>query len=237
MNDYLHLVQLAEIDWQKHSIVCEMDTANDGRTQKKELDLLAQRVAQLELSAKKLNSQLEDLKFEEGKSQTEKKKMDSQLFSTGITPKTISDIQTRLEKVKKFLDELETKELELMDQLDSLNRGLSKHKETLDVMRGEYEKTVAGYKRITTKGEEKILELDILREQVREKIDKPNLALYDKLFAQKSGMAMVEIVNNQCQGCCQTVSVALLQALKEDPEELHYCNNCGRLVYVRRTVT
>lgn len=236
MNDYLHLIQLSEIDWQKHSIVCEMDTTDDGRILKKEFELLLQKESQLDHALHKMNINLEEMKYEESKAQTEKQKMDSQLFSIGTTPKIIYDIQIRLEKLKKFLDELETKELELMDQIELVNKELTDIRDDLYIKRCEYEKTIENFKRITLKGEQRLAELETQREQIKSIIDKTNLTLYEKLLVQKSGIAMVEITNNECQGCHQTVSVALLQALKEYQEELHFCNNCGRIVYLRRTI-
>lgn len=236
MQGFLELVQLAQIDWQIKVIETEIDTADDGRMAKKELDALKAMHAKLEPICKKLKTDLNDLKLQAEKAEGEKKKMDSQLYSTGINPKQISDIQTRLTHLKSVMDELETKELELMDTLEQADAKLAKISSAINQKTNELETKLTNYKNLKTKGEIKIAELEREREATRGIVEKELLRIYDKLRDQK-GVAMAEVTNDLCNGCHQPISVALYQALKTDPEELHYCNNCGRLVFMRRTVS
>jgi len=233
MLGFLGLIELSEIDLQIASIETEIETSDDGSDLDKEVNDLMAKKAHLDGLVKKLKSELDDLKLFADKASTEKKKMDSQLFSAGVQPKTISEIQKRLGDLAKHVDELETKELEIMDKFDENNKLLDRLNKYISLKKEVLDKSVSEYKKLTVKGEIKLEELKRKRDELEPNIEPELTKMYNKIVISKGGMGMAEIIGNLCNGCHQTISMALLEQLRIEPEQIHYCNNCGRIVWMR----
>lgn len=223
------------IDLQIRSIQNEIDSLDDGRACKKELEAINQKLSIALAKKKQVSSLLDDLKFKYEKASSEKKKMETQLFSQGVSPKTISEIQARLASINSHIDEVETGQLEAMEALEKITVSCDKLQAMSDQKTQELETITQKFKNMTVKGQIKLKELGLEREAIRKITDPSLLSRYDRLAEQKMGLAMVEITNNLCTGCQQPISVTLCDSIKSEPEEIHYCNNCGRMVFIRRT--
>ncbi len=235
MQGFSELVQLSLIDWQIRSTQNEIDTLDDGRACKKELEVINQKLSLALAKKKQISSLLDDLKFKYDKALAEKKKMETQLFSQVVSPKTISEIQTRLASINSHIDEVETGQLEAMEAFEKITASCDKLQAMSDQKTQELETITQKFKNMTVKGQIKLKELGLERDSIRKVIDPSLLTKYDRLAEQKMGLAMVEVINNLCTGCQQPISITLCDSIKSEPEEIHYCNNCGRMVFIRRT--
>lgn len=228
------LIRLSKLDLEIRLIEKEIETADDGSGIKTEIASLSQIVAQGEAIFKKNRSELEDNKLQLDKSILERKKIESSMFQPNTSVKRLEELQDHKKKIDKFIDELETKSIGLMDQSDKISEKLAKARKLLDNKNQLFEQKSSEFKKLKLKGEIKVAEITRNREELRPAISDDLITIYDKLMKTKSGLAMVEVVGNQCCGCQQTIPSVIIQAVRDEPEELHYCNNCGRLIYIWR---
>lgn len=63
-------------------------------------------------------------------------------------------------------------------------------------------------------------------------IDRHFLALYEKLFASKSGMAVAEARGEACSGCYMSIPPQVFVNVKKN-ENIISCPNCGRILYYK----
>ena len=131
---------------------------------------------------------------------------------------------------KMKISKLETRELELMDQMDEIKKSFKK------------EEKIAADRKNTLNGEkEDLLELEgtiksqtskILasREAFEDAVEFDVLSLYKRLIGKGIGSPLVEVHNGICGNCHlkltpQTVNIARKQVVGT-------CENCGHLLYV-----
>ncbi len=70
------------------------------------------------------------------------------------------------------------------------------------------------------------------RDEYKEEIEIETIDLYEKLRGEKGGLAVVEMINQMCQGC--HVEVPPAQADKvSSGEEYSRCPNCRRILISR----
>lgn len=228
------IIRLSQIDHEIRLIEREIETADDGSALISETQSLSRIISQGEALIKNVKNQLEDVKAQLEKANLEKKKIETSIFAPNNSAKKIEELQDHVKKISKFIDDLETKSIELMDQQEKYQEKLVKAKKLSEAKNSVYEQKSSDFNKLKLKGEIKIADLQRNKNDLRPTISPELLTVYDKLMKTKSGVAMVEVIGNQCNGCQQTIPSVITQATRDEPDELHYCNNCGRLIYIRR---
>ena len=135
-----------------------------------------------------------------------------------------------IEYEKKKISELETRELELMDEMDTIRKSIKQD-----------EKLFENRKKILLSEKEELQELEETVKKQIEKIsaerpkllapiDDSILSLYSRLINKGVGSPVVEVHNGNCGNCHlkltpQTVNIARKQ-------EVGTCENCGYILYI-----
>lgn len=77
-----------------------------------------------------------------------------------------------------------------------------------------------------------------VREKLAAEIPEDILDRYTRLAKRLHGVALAEAVNEQCRGCGMRVLPHLFQELlRAEDHEVHFCENCGRILYAPRTLS
>jgi predicted nucleic acid-binding Zn-ribbon protein len=228
------IIRLSQIDHEIKLIEREIESADDGNSLVAEIQNLSKIITQGESLVKNVKNQTEDVKLQLEKANAEKKKIEATIYAPNNSAKKIDELQDHAKKISKFIDDLETKSIELMEQNEKYQEKLAKARKLLEAKNSILEQKTSEYKKLKQKGEIKIAELQRNRNELKPTIENELITIYDKLLKTKSGVAMVEVTGNQCNGCQQTIPSVIIQATRDEPDELHYCNNCGRLIYIRR---
>jgi predicted nucleic acid-binding Zn-ribbon protein len=136
-----------------------------------------------------------------------------------------------IERTRKDIDELEEKELLLMDQYDEAQKAVQAE----GVKVKEYER-VAASQREDLKKKKAILEQQV-KELVAEiaELEKQaapaDLSAYRRILQSKGDIAIVPIVHGTtCNGCHMKLTQATVGIAKAGNKIAH-CDNCGRIVY------
>jgi predicted nucleic acid-binding Zn-ribbon protein len=186
------------------------------------LDSLREEAKHIETERKKLELDAESRRGQIGKYKT-------QLFQI----KSNTEYQALLKeiaKVEQEIDEVETRELELMERLDHLQPALKQEQTTLREVAAKTEVEKADLEKRATVIEQELAELQAERQKLVQEVDAEALSRYDRLMRSKNDFAIVPIRNGNCGGCHLHIPPQLVHNAKRG-DELTSCEYCGRILY------
>jgi uncharacterized protein len=133
-------------------------------------------------------------------------------------------------RYEKEVDDLETRELELMEEMDSL-RGAQKAAEAaLARTRTLVDEDLAA---IATRRERMMnerAEISAEREKLAAGVSESVLPLYQRLMKTKDGMAVAPLQEGKCGGCHMKLIASTVVAV-QNAKEMTRCEDCGRILY------
>ncbi len=128
------------------------------------------------------------------------------------------------------IDGLETRQLELMEEADSLRATLDEAEAALAKSRKVVDEDLAN---IAERGRNLEAEAEKtlrLRDEAIAGIDDDLRSLYDRLMKKKNGLAVAQVHDGQCGGCHVRLVPATLIKVNAGAE-VTQCENCGRILY------
>jgi hypothetical protein len=133
-------------------------------------------------------------------------------------------------RYEKEVDELETKELELMEKIDQLRAA---HKEA-EAKRAKTQSLVnedlASIGQRAERIKQDQAELTAERDQLAAAIPDSILPLYQRLMKTKDGLAVAPMHDGKCGGCHMKLIASTVVAVQTG-KELARCEDCGRILY------
>lgn len=158
------------------------------------------------------------------------KKYTTQMYQVK-TNKEYTALQEEIGRVKADSSLIEEAILKIFDQVDVENKEVATQKEFLKkediVMREEKKKLDADAIRVKS-------DLDILkaeRAKLTVKVDQKILARYDRILANKDGLAVVPITGESCQGCFGHMPAQVINEVRMKISII-CCENCTRILYI-----
>jgi len=121
--------------------------------------------------------------------------------------------------------------LEKMEFLEEETGGIREARQQLDLQVSELEGETAAANEKTREIDDRIAEFQAKRSEITATIDGSHLSLYDRIFSNKKGRALVPVVNRSCQGCHLAVPAAVESVLRRHQSEIITCENCSRILY------
>lgn len=139
---------------------------------------------------------------------------------------------TEVERYQKEIDDLETQELELMEEGDGLKQTLTEAREQLAREEAIVAEELAALDKRESTEKERLSEVQGERQAAASKIeDEDLLELYDRLRKARGTNVIVSLSPaGQCEGCHVKVTPATKIKVQAD-KELIQCENCGRILY------
>jgi predicted nucleic acid-binding Zn-ribbon protein len=232
LKSQLHtLINLQAIDteiyilkFEKESKPKELKVIEDAFESKK------QQLAALEKNSQDLLKQRKDKETELAAKEEGVKKLQSQLYQL----KTNKEYQTMLQQINDAKADgsvIEDKILELFNQVDQVKAEIDKEKQRLQ----EEEKVVGAQKgKIEQRIKEiddRIAQLEEQRKQVLPGIDAKIMSQYDRILANRDGLAIVSVKDNSCLGCNMYVPPQVINLIKMY-ERIITCEVCNRMLYI-----
>ncbi len=156
---------------------------------------------------------------------------ESTLYSGKITnPKELQDLQNDTAALKRYLNVLEDRQLEVMILYDEAH-------EKQQAASSQYEKFSIQVKQ----GNQELLieQAGIQKDIERASHEKQSLVnslsaelmtLYEQLRLQKRGIAVAKVTEKTCSACGSSLTQALIQ-VTHSPNQITYCPSCGRVLY------
>lgn len=134
-------------------------------------------------------------------------------------------------RYEKEIDELETRELEAMEEVDIFRKKQKNAEEQLVKTKGFVEEDLASIKQRHAQMEEQVKEVEAEREKLVADVSEDYLPLYGKLMKSKDGMAIATLKDGKCTGCHMKVIASTAIAVQSG-REVTQCENCGRILSV-----
>jgi predicted nucleic acid-binding Zn-ribbon protein len=189
-----------------------------------------QQLATLEKGSQDLLKQRKDKETELAAKEEGIKKLQGQLYQL----KTNKEYQTMLQQINDAKADgsvIEDKILELFNQADQVKVEIDKEKQRLQ----EEEKVVTDQR---GKVQQKIKDIDVRIGQLDQErrvilpgIDSKIISQYDRILANRDGLAIVSVKDNSCQGCNMYVPPQVINLIKMY-EHIITCEVCNRMLYI-----
>ena len=162
------------------------------------------------------------------------KKLQAQLYQL----KTNKEYQVMLTEIaghKADNSLLEEDILKVMDEMDSLNKGIQNEKLKLsqEEIRFNQEKKVIE-EQITQINEE-LKQLEFKRSQITPMVEARLLMQYERILKNKEGLALVPVQNGTCHGCFTRMPPQVENQIRMN-DTIVICGACNRILYVEDDV-
>ena len=156
--------------------------------------------------------------------------VEEQLYSGRImNPKELSSLQHEVDLLKAKRDQLETKALEIMDQVESAEASVTATGSELNKLEAEWHHQQQQLSTDIEALNSKLSDLGDKRQRHSAEIDSWAVAVYDTLRKQK-GQAVVKVEQGICRGCRISLPVSELQQARSG--NLVQCSSCGRILFL-----
>ncbi len=136
--------------------------------------------------------------------------------------KEIDHTESEIDKLTKEIDDLEILTEQLKNEIDELVP-------QLDKLNNELKEKESGLKEIIAANEKEEKKWNELRNEVVEKVRKPDLNTYTRIRKAKNGIAIASVVRSTCTGCHSMVPPQRQLEIKTN-KRIYTCEACGRIL-------
>lgn len=184
-----------------------------------------EKLTQIQKKQRDLEWTLEDL---QGKIHV----MEGKLYGGSIrNPKELESLREEAEHSSKRRKEQEDRILELMAEVEALDKAVRQRRKEVAGMEMEWK---ASQERLSKEKARLSNDLESLTAKKRglvERLDASTVDLYETLRTTKQGLAVVRVERGMCCGCRIVLPMTDLQRAKLG-REVVLCNSCSRILYV-----
>jgi predicted nucleic acid-binding Zn-ribbon protein len=196
---------------------------------KRQFHKLERTIAEKEASRDHKTKRLEQLTKEKEEFSLNKEKYEGQIKLIK-TQKEYEALTSEIAQIDEKLSEIESEELDSLQQVETLNSDLEEQTAQLKEMKT----TIAGKEKEVNK-----LTLDKQKEldkYLKEKkttatgLDKELIYKFEKIVKNKDGIGIISIKNNVCMGCNVLLPHQFVNDVRRE-DKILFCPNCSRILY------
>ncbi len=197
-----------------------------------ELSRLETRVAEVDAARHELQRAQQRLEDEISTISAKATQHDKTLYGGTIgNPRELQALQDEIAALKRRVGQLEDQELELMEQIEPLDRdldALARERRSIDE-RAEQLRAQIAEDEVAIDAELRTVQAE--RDALVGSVDADLLAEYAELRTRAGGVAIARLVGGSCGGCHLALSAVEVDRIKKlPPEEPVHCEECGRLL-------
>ncbi len=229
--DLKKLLDIQSFD--KHIADLELELRKIQQKEERILNVVEAKLSQISDVKEEIEELEKDLKFkvdllEETIDNLNKLELKQNSIST---EKQLQAVTTEIDIARTNKSVLEEKIESLKEQIEQKNKGLRE----LEDRHEQLKKTLKDYQeRFSQRREEINSEIDKIsktKEELLPTIDAKILRKYEKINKWAKGTAIVPVKKEACYGCFMKLTPQVLTLL-QDTDEIVYCPNCGRMLYL-----
>lgn len=146
-------------------------------------------------------------------------------------PKELTDLQHEIESLARRRDVLETEVLEAIMAVEAQEAKLQLTLKEQEELTAEWVQSVESLQEEQQTLAIRLVQLGQLRDRKAAGVNPAMLKTYDRLAAQKGGVAVAHLKGNKCMSCQVTVPADRVRDAERDI--LVYCDSCGRILCAR----
>lgn len=225
------LVKLQAIDSEIYALRNEKDSkpqeikSLEASFEQKKQSLAALDKLSLDLQKEKKEKELELGSKEEGQ-----KKLQGQLYSLK-TNKEYNAMLQQIAEAKADASVIEDKIIEILDKLDKTKADADKEKEHLKEEEKRFNESKKTIEARIKEIDDRLAQLDAQRKQIFPNINQKILQQYERILANRDGLAIALVKNSSCQGCYMSLPPQVINMIKMY-DNMVTCEICNRILYV-----
>lgn len=216
-------LSLQELRQQISSIATAMET------KEREAEEQQQRIDELEIRRRENERQLkeEEAKIKEKRVRQNRIRNERELMA----------VRREIELMKEANGKLEEEGIQLLEQIDQENNRLTQTRAQIAELTGKMTQQTAQVEAQITSLEVEAQNERKERETIARDIDVDLCARYERIFAKRGGIAVVEIRADTCQGCYMRIppqmSNQIRSSVQQNTGTIFHCPHCGRILHWR----
>ncbi|MCX8061429.1 MAG: C4-type zinc ribbon domain-containing protein [Anaerolineales bacterium] len=153
------------------------------------------------------------------------------LYSGHIkNPKELKDLEDEVKALKRYLQVLEERQLEVMIALDEEKKIHNDLERDLEKVKHEVLQRNSRYLGEKTELEKEIQRLENERAIAVASLEPDYYERYQSIRVSKKGIAVSRVQEKSCSACGTTLTGGLIQEARA-PSRLAFCPSCGRILY------
>jgi predicted nucleic acid-binding Zn-ribbon protein len=195
---------------QEKQLLNEID---ENKNRIKDIQLLLNK---MELQVKQDNEKIDNLK--------------DQLFQV-TTNRQYDAIMSEIDHLKVQVDEIENKEIELIEEKENLEKKISEQDASIKFVSKDLHEKRENLEKLMQESAEQKEDLEKTREALIKTIDPDIIKRYDMVRKARRGTAVVPVTGNSCSGCGAVVPPQKVAEIKEE-KSAHTCDECSRFLYI-----
>ncbi len=225
------LVKLQTLDSEIYSLRMEKESRpHEIQNLEVAFDEKKQSLANLEKVSLNLQKLRKERELELASKEEGIKKLQTQLYSLK-TNKEYQAMLLQINDAKADISIIEDKILQVLDQVDKAKNDTEQEKQKLKehegLFFGEKKKIEDRIKEI----DDRLAQLEAQRKQMMPGIDPNILTQYDRILANRDGLAIVSVSSDSCGGCNMHVPPQVINLIRMY-ERIITCEVCNRMLYV-----
>lgn len=226
-----NLVELQKLDSEIYILRAEKDSKPRQIQQLEEaFEQKKLNLANLEKISLEVQKQKKDAELELAGKEEAARKLQTQLYSL----KTNKEYQVMLQQIndsKADASLVEDKILELMDRIEKSKLDTEEEKARLKEQEQYFSQEKHKVEDRVKEIDARLAQLEAQRKQVSPGIDQKISSQYEKILANRDGLAIVIVKNNSCGGCNMQVPPQVINLIKMY-ERIITCEVCNRILYI-----
>ena len=136
-----------------------------------------------------------------------------------------------VEALRARSSELEDSILEVLEELEPLDKRLSETETALAVLGTERQAAASALAAAESVVDAEISQVESERAQIAPRVPEPLLRTYEQLRSRLGGVAVSRLVGSRCDGCHLTLPATELDRIRHLPAgEMVTCDQCGRIL-------
>jgi predicted nucleic acid-binding Zn-ribbon protein len=180
----------------------------------------------------KASGDLKDTELQLAALETKLKTYQQRLYQGGITnARELANIEKEIGALGRQRSDLDGKILELMDEVERKNTETKVAEGAWNAADNNCQCVVEEFRAHYEKLSQELQDLSRQRAESLKVIeDAALLKRYDELRAKAGGIAIVQILQQNCGGCNMTLPTAQIKHVRDGDAGIQYCENCGRML-------
>lgn len=167
--------------------------------------------------------------------------LDAETRKTTISRLKVQQFETRkneeyqalaneVTRYEKEIDGLETRELELMEQIDGYRTTLKAAQDALTRTQKLVDEDLASIRQRHARMQAEQAEVQAERQKLTADVPEAILPLYERLMKSKNGLALSRMHEGKCEGCHMKLIPSTVVSVQSS-KEITRCEDCGRILY------
>ncbi len=147
-------------------------------------------------------------------------------------PKELESLQASVAALRRQKAAADDQGVQALEKLEKLQASLEAKQAALAELEKEWQSKQAELQQELTKRKQEYVYLKRTRTALAQSLDEATRERYEFLRKRKQGRAVAKLVDDSCSACYMQVPKSIASAAYSDKDELVFCPNCGRILWL-----